>query len=184
MARTARSLLRSAATVAGAFTAVAGVSLAAMPAASAAEPDPFNMYDVDQNGLDPYAADTSGNGHVDQNIVTVNGALLWLYDENENWWPDSYANDSNGDGHPDLWAHDPDENGVIDSWSYDPAVFRSQPTFQPGLTLVIESQPLGTSVQDVIDTVNANGGIITDPCAFYNGMAFVGTNVGCTYARA
>jgi hypothetical protein len=176
MDSTPRLVLRSAATV---VTAAASLSLVALPAASAAEA--FDMYDVDRNEqLDPYAADSSGNGHVDQNVVTVDGALLWLYDADEDYRPDAYGNDNDGDGRADLWGHDPNEDRVVDSWVYDPAVFAAQPTFAPGLTLVIQSEPLGTSIHDVIDTVNANGGIVTDPCAFYNGIAFSGTNVGCT----
>lgn len=183
MTRSARSLRRSCTAVLGAVAAVAGLSLTAAPAASAAAP--FDMYDVDQDGwYDPYMADSSGNGVADQNIVTVDGALLWLYDQNENYWPDAYGNDNNGDGYADLWGYDPNEDGVIDSWVYDPAVFAYQPTFQTGLTIVIESQPLGTSVDDIIVTVNANGGIVTDPCAFYYGIAFSGTTVGCHYAAA
>ncbi len=179
MNHTTRQVLRATATVA----AAASLSLVALPVASASES--FDMYDVDRNGLlDPYAADSSGNGHVDQNVVTVNGALLWLYDADEDYRPDAYGNDNNGDGYADLWGHDPNEDWVVDSWVYDPAVFAAQPTFSPGLTLVIQSEPLGTSIYDVIDTVNANGGVVTDPCAFYNGIAFSGTNVGCSYRPA
>ena len=183
MDHTTRQVLRSAATVAGTVAAAATLSLVALPAAGAAET--FDMYDVDRDErLDPYAADSSGNGYVDQNVITVNGALLWLYDADEDYRPDAYGNDNNGDGHADLWGHDPNEDWVVDSWVYDPAAFAAQPTFSPGLTLVIQSQPLGTSIHDVIDTVNANGGIVNDPCAFYNGIAFSGTDVGCSYRPA
>jgi hypothetical protein len=179
MNHTTRQVLRSTATVA----AAASLSLIALPAASASQT--FDMYDVDRNGfLDPYVADASGNGIADQNVVLANGALLWLYDSDEDRRPDAYGNDNNGDGHADLWGHDANEDWVVDSWAYDPAVFAAQPTFSPGLTLVIQSQPLGTSIYDVIDTVNANGGIVTDPCAFYNGIAFSGTTVGCSYQPA
>ncbi len=185
MDHTTRQVLRSAATVTAAVT----LSLVALPAASAAET--FTMYDVDRDErLDPYAADVSPkNGHVDQNVITIDGALLWLYDADEDYRPDAYGNDNNGndnngDGYADLRGHDPNEDRVVDSWVHDPAVFAAQPTFSPGLTLVIQSEPLGTSIYDVIDTVNANGGIVTDPCAFYNGIALSGTNVGCSYRPA
>jgi hypothetical protein len=145
MARTARSLIRSAATVTGVVAAVGGVSLAAGPAASAAEPinaaEAFNMYDVDQDGyLDPYAADTSGNGVADQNVVLVNGALMWLYDTNEDGWPGTYGTDNNGDGYDDLWGYDPNEDVVIDSWTYDPAVFDAPSTFAVSVTLIVQSE--------------------------------------------
>jgi hypothetical protein len=138
MARTARSLVRSAATVTGAVAAVAGMSLVTGPVANAAEA--FNMYDVDQDGrLDPYAIDASGDGIADQNIVLVNGALMWLYDMNEDGRPDTYGTDNNADGYDDLWGYDPNEDFVVDSWTYDPAVFSAPATFVVNVTLIVQS---------------------------------------------
>ena len=147
MARTARQILRStgAATATVAVAAsVAGATLFALPAA--AEGRPFDMYDVDGNGLDPYAADTPGyehpyqnNGHVDQNVITVNGALLWLYDRDEDSRPDAYGTDGNGDGWADLWGYDANEDYVVDSWAYDTAVHSRQTTFVVTTTVVQQS---------------------------------------------
>ena len=135
MARTARSLLRSAATVTGTVAVVAGVSLAGIPAAGAAQS--FDMYDVDRNGwYDPYAADRSGNGYFDENVVLVNGALLWLYDRDEDSRPDAYGTDGNGDGWADLWGYDANEDYVVDSWAYDAAVHSRQTTFTVSVTVV------------------------------------------------
>jgi hypothetical protein len=143
MARTARSLVRSAATVTGAVAAVAGVSLAGMPAAGAATAQPFYMYDVNRDGwIDGSATDTLGNGILDTNLVIANGALLWLYDNNENGRPDSYGSDNNGDGYADLWGYDPNEDFVVDSWTYDSRVFSAQPTtFVVSVTVLQQSRP-------------------------------------------
>jgi len=143
MARTARSLVRSAATVTGAVAVAAGVSLAGVPAASAAPS--FDMYDVDQDGwIDGSATDTYGNGVLDTNLVLVNGSLMWLYDNNENGRPDNYGTDNNGDGYADLWGYDPNEDFVVDSWTYDSRFFTVQPgTFVVTVTILLQSQPYG-----------------------------------------
>ena len=142
MAATARSLIRSAATVTGAVATIAGVGIVAGPAASAAETRAsFNMYDVDANGwLDPYAADTNGNGYADQNVILANGALLWLYDRDEDYRPDAYGSDNNGDGRADLWGYDANEDYVVDSWAYDSAVHARQTTFVVSVTIVQQSR--------------------------------------------
>lgn len=168
---------------------LAAPAASAAPLATGAPGSAFTMYDVDGNGLDPHAADTTGpagvpDGHVDQNVITVGGRLLWLYDENQDWQPDKFGNDNNGDGRADLWGLDPNQDWRPDSWLFDPAVFAAAPTFGPGMTITIVGQPLGTSWTDLVDTVNNQGGIVTDPCAFYNGMALAGSNIGCGYRPA
>ena len=150
MARTPRSLVRSAVTVAGALTAAAGVSLVAVPAASAAETSAaatsaaggFDMYDVDRNGwYDPYAADRSGNGWLDENVILVNGSLLWLFDANEDGRPDAYGSDNNDDGYADLWGHDPNQDWHVDSWTYDPRFHTAPTPFVVSVTVVLQGTP-------------------------------------------
>lgn len=154
MARTARSLLRSAATVTGAVAAVAGVGLVAGPAAGAAEPldtttqasdiESFDMYDVDADGwLDPNVGDASGNGVSDWNVVVTGGALMWLYDDDEDGWPDCYGVDVDGDNIDDLWGWDADQDLVVDDWTYDPAVHAGPATFEVTAELLVQSQPYG-----------------------------------------
>ena len=136
MNHTTRLVLRSTATVA----AAASLSLVALPAAGASQT--FDMYDVDRDGfLDPYVADASGNGIADQNVVLADGALLWLYDSDEDRRPDAYGNDNDGNGVADLWGHDTNEDWVVDSWTYDPAVHTTSATFEVSLTIVVHSSP-------------------------------------------
>ena len=140
MVRTARSLLRSAATVTGTVAVVAGVSLAGIPAAGAAQS--FDMYDVNRDGwIDGSATDTSGNGYLDRNVVIANGAVMWLFDTNEDSRPDSYGTDNNGDGYADLWGYDPNQDYVVDSWTYDPRVFSAPATFEVSVTILVQSRP-------------------------------------------
>lgn len=76
-----------------------------------------SMYDFDADGYyDHYVSDTSGDGYLDQNVVTVNGAYVWLRDGNQNWRQDSIGVDRNNDGYPDFWVLDANEDGIADGF--------------------------------------------------------------------
>src|SRR3954471_22163597 len=57
----------------------------------------------------------------------------------------------------------------------------STPTFGGSLTINIAGQKLGASWTELVATVNNQGGIATDPCAFYHGVALSGTHIACRF---
>ena len=155
--------------------AVAGVVLL-LPAgtASAADGVPL-MYDIDGDGrIDPSVHDTNGDGWLDQNVVVLAGSFAWLFDQNQDSRVDQYGIDGTADGRVDIWMFDSDQDGTVEATSYDAAAYPTDATVSlppAGVSFTIAAAPF-----TVGDAVAAG---LTDPCAFYNGVAMSGTNVSC-----
>lgn len=162
------------AAVLGALLLFAGWGPAVAVASADAGSIPY-LYDVDGNDVyDPYLYDVTGpdgvpDGHIDQNWVTLTGLQRngWLTDRNQNTLTDLIIVDFNVDTKPDsyFWINETDGQ-VLDYW-LDPAVFPNVNIFagKPGgLSLQIFNDPLGTSPNDLVDTVDNGGGIVTNPC--------------------
>ena len=142
------------------------------------------MYDIDRDGLfDPYVADYSQNGYLDQNLVAANGVLVWLFDVNEDVVPDQYGGDTNADAVPDIWFLDGNEDGALDSYEYDPAVNvpAALPTLPNTLTIdpgdiPIDPPGMAAAVDGLLIPGSTAG---MDICTFVNSAGMLGSDFVC-----
>lgn len=144
------------------------------------------MYNIDGDPYyDPYVADYSGNGILDQNLVEANGVLVWLFDVNENAVPDQFGGDTNADAVPDVWLLDLNEDSVMDSVEVDPAVHTAPPVVSGGggTDIIIDHGDIPIDPPGMADAVT---GLLmpgtrtsTDFCTFLNSAALIGSGFYC-----
>ena len=168
--RPVRFALTAAAVVVVAATAATVPATAATAAGGVSA-----MYDVDADGLvDPSAFDTNGDGWLDQNVVVLAGYRAWLFDQDQDSRVDQYGVDGTRDGLVDIWLFDSDQNGVLEGTTHDAAAYPSRAVVSApgqGISFTVAAAPFTLG-----DALQAGA---TDPCAFYNGVAFATTGWTC-----